>query len=104
MIPEEYVPTIEHKLSSLYMVQWDRFTKSKNEFTFYGWIDREKDFYKDFVVLNISFFAGSHDTWFTTSSAKYSASISKILAMPQGNHAECIRVEKYLEVPNVIKL
>lgn len=111
MIPEDHKwINIENTLEALPFVSWDRFTcndneHGENEYTFYGWIDREQDSYKDFVLINFTF---HHDysvtRWFTTSSAKYSLTIHQLLEMDEGGHEDCLRVEDYLDISNAIKL
>lgn len=82
-------------------VNWDRFTADDGETTMYGWIDRDTDLYKDFVVV---FLYLEDATGFVTSSAKYSDEIAKILNLDDG-HLECRRIENVVpELPNVIKI
>ena len=63
-MPEEIIKM----LGKLSFVQWDRYTSPlpQHEYHIYGWMDRAKDTYKDFVVL--SYVDG--DFWFITSSAE----------------------------------
>jgi len=94
---------IEEMLSKLFFVRWDRYTNDDDTFfVFYGWIDREKDEYKDFVV--ITYQPEVNDWWATTSSAHYSKTISRLLGYKDDEHNECIRVETTFDLPNLIKL
>jgi hypothetical protein len=90
-------------LRALSFVQWDRFTEHDGIYTFYGRIDREQDSYKDFVVMVYE--VGLEWTGFTTSSAKYTEEIYRILfGNNLENHADCIRVEDHFDIPNCIRL
>jgi len=85
-------------LKKLNFVNWDRYFGKGENLTFYGWIDRDKDNRKDFVF--IEFNEGGYITH-GTSSSKHSKKIAEILG--QG-HSDCIRVEDFCDIPNVIKL
>ena len=90
-------------LRSLPFVQWDRYTvHDGSDFKFYGWIDREEDCYKDFVLL--SYDSKTELLSYTTSSTKYTAEIGRILFGDNSGHAECVRVEKDFDIPNVVRL
>lgn len=95
---------IEGVLLSLPFVKWDRYTLDGelDEVHVYGWIDREKDAYKDFVL--IKFVEGEVDS-FATSSALRTHEIHKILGFTEGDHNECMRVdESFSDVPNATHL
>ena len=94
--------------NELPFVNWDRFVDCGKTVVAFGWIDREKDSYKDFVCIEISQ-RGYLD--FTTSSAKYSETISDIYIrnghLPPGNHEPCQRIEDsdLLEgISNVVRI
>lgn len=91
---------IESKLRDLSFVQWDRYYSYGHDIAFYGWIDREKDQYKDFVVVILDnenrSVRGYH-----TSSAKYTERIAEILDM---SHSECQRVEDKLAIDNMVEV
>ena len=100
-------------LSELDFVQWDRFVESEPgfEYTFYGWIDREKDDYKDFVIL--TYYAEGHFAYkecfsFTTSSAQYTHKISAIINGQEEAsemHNDCVRIEaEFPQLLNVVRL
>lgn len=98
---------IEVMLERFYFVMWDRyvFNKESNEYSIYGWIDREKDNYKDFVELCYSPDLPQKDykRWdFNTSSVLRHNQICEILKISDSNH--CIRIEKTFDIENVIKL
>lgn len=96
---------IEKILASLYFVKWDRYVdiifKKQRALSFFGWIDREKDSFKDFVC--IEFNLTSNLVYFiATSSKKRSKEITEIIG--EDKHNDCKRVEDNFEVSNVINL
>ncbi|WP_312908491.1 hypothetical protein [Natronosalvus caseinilyticus] len=100
---------IEQTLERLEMVSWDRFTESYDDglgkfYTVYGWIDREKDDYKDFVVLRFFPDTDEHLISYTTSSDKYTHEIHRLLFDKGDGHNDCQRVEHTFDVSNVIEL
>lgn len=94
---------VEVVLRSLDFVQWDRYYPIRDSTAFYGWINRDKDQYKDFVLVILDTsnkrIIESH-----TSSAKYSEEIVKILFGNNRGHNECQRVEDKLAIDNKIEL
>lgn len=97
---------IEETLERFYFVNWDRYTNDKesNTYSLYGWIDREKDKYKDFIEIC---YTPNYpdDLWdFTTSSADFHDEICRILGIVCDTSNHCIRIEKDFEVANSIKL
>lgn len=93
---------IEEILSKLSFVKWDRFVEDKkdNLIEMYGWIDREKDSYKDFVLLEFNL--SKKEVYFiATSSDKYSKEIAEIL---NSSHSDCIRVEERFNIINATQL
>lgn len=102
---------IADTLNKLPFVVWDRYidlTDKGDCVIVYGWINREKDSYKDFVVLH--FYNENHPLYgggvgYTTSSSKYSAEIGLLLYGTSEDHTGCLRVEHDFEsVKNVVKL
>ena len=100
-------------MTDLPFVDWDRGTEWKFQdglkgITIYGWIEREKDQYKDFVLVKV-FEKEEKDKAeiaFATSSQKYSEEIFKRL-YPDASleeHNECFRLEDRFNVPNLIRL
>ena len=94
--------------NELPFVRWDRFIDCHSSVVVFGWIDREKDSYKDFVSVEV---LPRGYVQFTTSSAKYSETISDIYVshgrLPSGAHEPCQRVEddpQLTEVKNVVKI
>lgn len=94
--------------NELPFVNWDRFIDCGSTVVVFGWIDREKDSYKDFVSVEVNR-QGYVD--FVTSSAKYSEIISEIYfrhnRLPSGAHVPCQRIEdeKLLaDIKNFIKI
>jgi len=93
----EYKKKIVRTLKKLSFVMWDRYFGKAPNLAFFGWINREYDSYKDFVLLDFSV----RPVWFATSSKEYSSKIADILNQ---EHSECKRVESFCDLPNVIKL
>lgn len=88
-------------------VIWDRFVINNKLKTVevFGWIEREKDNYKDFVILRYQSVnrIEKWNTFYQTSSLKYSKDIFKILEC-SGKHLDCKRVEDYLTIKNMVRL
>jgi len=100
--------TVTEVCNELPFVNWDRFVDCGSLVVVFGWIDREKDSYKDFVCIEVSK-RGHLD--FTTSSAKHSETISEIYAvngrLPSSSHVPCQRIEdsdQLVGVKNAIKI
>jgi hypothetical protein len=94
--------------NELPFVNWDRFIDCGSIVVVFGWIDREEDNYKDFVSVEVS-----HRGYveFTTSSAKYSETISDIYfshgRLPSSAHNPCQRIEdndRLADVRNIIRI
>lgn len=103
-ITEDQIYGIEHMLNRLPMVTWDRYAGTDGMYVVYGWIEREQDSYKDFVVIDFEFLP--EDKWtvgFCTSSAKYSEEIHKLLEMTS-EHSPCIRVEGTFKSVKAVRL
>ena len=99
---------VEKQLEKLDFVEWDRFTEFTNSdgvkfYRVFGWIEREKDEYKDFVNLE---FQGNPESvlFLGTSSKKYSQKIEEILYGDNEDHLSCKRVEDNFQVSNAIQL
>jgi len=105
-VEEQEIEWISTVLDTFPFVQWDRFTHFKNIVRVYGWIDREKDEYKDFV--HFEFNLEHQDILFLgTSSDKYSERINEILNEildEENGHTPCQRVENQFDVENSIQL
>lgn len=112
---QQFNSIVEDVMTDLPFVDWDRGTEWTYEdglkaMSIYGWIQREKDDYKDFV--NIAIFEKEDvekakiEFW-GTSSEKYSEEIHKRL-FPEDDldemHNECFRLEDRFNVENLIKL
>jgi hypothetical protein len=92
---------IEATLRKLPFVTWDRYVSFPEGVEVYGWIDRPRDAYKDFVSL---FFYPDGDVAFSTSSAKMSLPIHKLLNGGRASgHRRCRRVEGHFRVRNVLR-
>ena len=93
-------------LSDLYFVNWDRFVDTEynkqRRLRFYGWVKRDKDSYKDFVLLDI--FPEDLTVDYLTSSDKVTGEISSILYGDSKDHISCQRVESIFKITNSIKL
>ena len=92
---------IETTLRRFPFVTWDRFVDFSEGVEVYGWIDRPRDTYKDFISL---FFYPDGDVAFSTSSAKHSLPIHKTLnGGKAAGHRRCKRVEGHFRVSNVVR-
>ena len=94
---------IESRLDALGMVRWDRFTVEPNTevgqiINVYGWIDRDEDNYKDFVLVRFMPETSDNYMWYVTSSAEYTETISNILFGDDVDHVDCQRVEDSFDV------
>lgn len=89
-------------LADLEFVQWDRFFESgPQRLTFFGWINREQDQYKDFVTVEIDL-RGQEAISYATSSAEYGREIAEILDV---GYSKCKRVENHVrDLDNVMTL
>jgi len=97
---------VEGCMEDLFFVQWDRFIvffeDSIRKLKVYGWIDREKDSYKDFVLLEILL-----DTLavnYATSSDAYTKEISNVLFGDAKAHENCKRIESMFKARNCVRL
>lgn len=97
-----YIKTL---LAKFTFVDWDRFCEDEEEISVYGWIKREQDGYKDFIVLTVPKTADKvEDVWYITSSAKWDPEICRILKIAEENQIPCQRVEWSYNIKNKIKL
>lgn len=93
---------IRQKLSLFSFVQWDRFVYDEGDFTFYGWIVRPDDTYKDFMVLHYD--SVKKDWWHLTSSASMHAVINELMGLHELDTEVCRRVEWAFDIKNCIRL
>lgn len=93
---------IEKILNTFPEVTWDRYIEDGGNYIIYGWIDREKDQHKDFMIVFTDDETGSY--YFVTSSAKYSADFSHRINPDTTSHASCKRVEDMWPAAKAIKL
>jgi hypothetical protein len=100
-------------MTDLPFVEWDRGVEWVYEgrrcLRIYGWIDREKDQYKDFVLVGIYEKEDVEEAQIElegTSSEKYSEEIFKRLfpEVDLEQHNECFRLEDKFDAPNLIRL
>lgn len=92
---------IADTLAQLDFVQWDRWYElGSHRIAVFGWIAREEDEYKDFVLLVIDV-DRTQVVGYHTSSAEYTETIAETVEMA---HSACKRVEDYLDVPNTVML
>ncbi len=94
-----YKKDLERAMNALPFVTWDRYSGGDEWVGIYGWINREKDNYKDFIVLSIN---KQGDLYYDTSSSKHSLEISELLGFDTDSHVDCIRVEDTFKVDNAI--
>ena len=83
---------IKKIMNKLPFVDWDRFIDLDDFIEVYGWIDREKDNYKDFVLLEFDM-KKKVGYCLATSSSKYSKEICKLLGE---KHIDCVPVDEKL--------
>lgn len=92
---------IQSKLESLLRlypeVKWDRWSGNYYDATIFGWLERD-DSYKDYVELSV---VDGEPESISTSSARYSAEFSNRLGF---THNDCLRVEDYFDISNVVTL
>ena len=98
----------EQRLASFYFVKWDRFIRTKMQngphmLTCYGWIDREGDAYKDFLVIDLVL-DDRRVNYVVSSSAKYNLQISELCGYDAELSKNCVRVESEFDVQNMVKL
>ena len=58
---------IRESMQALDEVIWDRFIEHEGQVLVYGWVNRDKDSYKDFVLLGCD--SDLEEPWLVTSSA-----------------------------------
>ena len=85
-------------LEKLNFVEWDRYFGKGENLSFFGWIDRDKDNKKDFVLIE---FNNGKIVYYGTSSKEYSKEIADVLGK---EHTDCKRVEDFCNISNMIKL
>jgi hypothetical protein len=98
---------IESHLEAVAFVSWDRFTvgdwNGEQAVSVYGWIGRDRDEYKDFVLL--IFWPESEEFYYATSSEERTHEIYEILVGEDSDeHNECRRVEHTFRIENAIEL
>lgn len=104
---------VEDVMTDLPFVDWDRaiewIYEGRKCMRIYGWIERDNDEYKDFVLIGIYEMEDVEKAdieFIGTSSEQYSEEIFKRL-FPDADldeHNECIRLENRFDVENVIVL
>lgn len=103
-IPPITKQRIEAILEKFTFVKWDRFVYNEDtkEYSIYGWIDRAKDSYKDYIQID---YEGRSGKWYTTtSSVEKHEEIVKIMDLKEGDYNHCQRVEYSFNIKNSIKL
>ena len=114
IVEVETAKWIEEALSLFPFVMWDRFVVSdvvddkgrptgERAMIVYGWIAREKDAYKDFVVLDFRL-KEKRAYYVCTSSNKYSEEIAEKIMGEKKEHNRCERVEQNFDIINSVKL
>jgi len=99
---------MEETLGDLPMVEWDRYVewwddKDQHWTKVYGWIEREKDSYKDFVVIQFNL-SKPKVFDYITSSAKHDEEVHEALGFDPEESTKCKRVEKLPIKSNAIEL
>ncbi len=95
-------------LASFHFIAWDRFIWTRLAsgpvmLTCYGWMDREKDSYKDFAVIDL-IPSERRINFVTSSSAKWSPEIGRLSGFPPDMTKRCIRLQTLFDIPNLIRL
>lgn len=93
---------IADALNTFPEVTWDRYMDDGQDFIAYGWIEREQDSYKDFMVLVIDDVDFSY--WYITSSAKYSQAFHNRINEDPAGHNKCRRIEHMFPDVKAIRL
>lgn len=91
------------EMAALDFVTWDRYAGTPDDFVVFGWIARAQDGRSDFVTFNVV----PEGIGFSTSSAEWSAEISRRLNGNADTHNHCRRVESHpaaAELSNVVRL
>lgn len=84
-------------MARLPMVKWDRVVRYDDTLIIFGWIERS-DEQRDFVVLSFLWPEEPDACLMTTSSAKYSAEMTKLLYGDEvDEHIDCERVSDVFE-------
>jgi len=102
------IEQLKGPMADLPFVEWDRYTTGAWDDTHdyvkaYGWIEREDDDYKDYVILTT--WSGTDTLNFVTSSSEYTEQIHEILFDESlDGHDECQRIEDAVDIPNVVSL
>lgn len=94
----ETVVQLIHKLKQAIPVEWDRFTVTNDKFyVVYGWIARS-DGQRDFVMIQMwdTDNDDPEDVFYTTSSAKFSPEISRVLYGSANDHNPCRKIDELL--------
>ena len=111
---QQFNNIVEDVMTDLPFVRWDRAVEWVHErrkcLNIFGWIEREKDSYKDFVLIGIYEIEDKEEAdvqFHGTSSKKYSKEIHKRL-FPNKDaeemHNDCFRLEKNFDVENLIEI
>lgn len=101
-IKPEYDYWVKQQLLKAPFVQWDRFHMVGGyAMSVFGWIERDKDAYKDFVVIDLHLHSRQVKSM-TTSSARYSQKLTELYDL--AGHTKCQRVEDYYNIPNMVCL
>lgn len=88
------------------LIQWDRWMEGDaGAVIVYGWVDREQDDYKDFVLIRFTPFGDNFSSEITTSSAEFTRQLGQALHGTEAAHSDCRRVEDdFPDVKNVVRL
>ena len=86
---------IARKLSdTIRAITWDRYTQTdEGFFVVYGWIGRT-DGQRDFLVVMLWEYDKPEDVFYTTSSAKYSEEVSRVLYGTADGHNACRKIDE----------
>ena len=95
----EIIEKITFWLNKLPRVKWDRMSQKRGHLYIFGWIDRKKDSYKDFFLID---FVKGNPRNYCSSDTKFNLKYGKILGL---YNQKCERIEDLFKgVKNVVKL
>lgn len=110
---EQFDSIVEDVMTDLPFVDWDRGVKYEcdglKRIVIYGWIEREEDAYKDFVVIGIYEKEDVEEAtvdYIASSSSKYSEEIHRRLFPDEDTeeHNECFRLEDKFDIQNLVRI
>jgi hypothetical protein len=94
--------TILKTLETAIPINWDRYTSTDEGFyVVYGWIPRS-DGDRDFLMITWDK-SEPDEAWYTTSSAKYSRIIMRVLTGSDDDHNDCRNIKELFAMANEVE-